>query len=219
MKTPRGLSHLLFVLMVTTVCAAFLRADIRWENTSVELSAAPGDQQVVAEYKFRVTGDAPLRIEKVDTGCGCASEELDKREFAPGEAGSLKIRFEVGDREGVFRTPMLVRWKQGQVQREDTLILEVRAPVVLTFSRRVLVFAKPMEVQTLQVTANPDLGLTLSLGAIVGGYDAKLKAGPGGEHTLLVTAGKELYNGFVEIVAKRDRKVVKTARVFLRLQQ
>lgn len=216
MTTPRRVSHVLIVMMI---CAASLRAEIAWDKSRVAIKAEPGQDYVVVEYPFTVTGDASLAIEKVDTGCSCASEILERTLFARGDKGTLKIRFTIGDREGLFTTPMLVKWKQGEVVQEDQLLLEVDIPVLAKLSRRVLVFKKgDRKAQSITIEPNRDLGLTVGLGETIGGYKTRLKSDEG-RYTLTVTPEREATNGFVEVQARRGGAVVKTWRVFLRVPQ
>lgn len=216
--TPRRVSHVLFAVMM--ICAASLRAEIAWQATEVSVVAKPGEREIVAEYQFEVKGEGALAIEKVDTGCSCATEVLERTLFARGDKGTLKIRFAVGDREGLFSNPMLVKWKQGEVVQEDALLLKVDIPVVASLSRRVLVFAPgSRKAQTIEIGANQELGITIGLGEVVGGYKAKLRNEKSGRYTLSVTPGEELYNGFVEVQARRKGEVLKTWRVFLRVRQ
>ncbi|MFZ2146696.1 MAG: DUF1573 domain-containing protein [Sedimentisphaerales bacterium] len=45
------------------------------------------------EFRFTNTGEGMLRIGQVDKTCGCTPFSLDKTEYAPGESGTLKVRY------------------------------------------------------------------------------------------------------------------------------
>jgi len=47
----------------------------------------------LCEFKFANTGNGILRITEVGKTCGCTPFELAKTEYAPGESGTLKVRY------------------------------------------------------------------------------------------------------------------------------
>jgi hypothetical protein len=52
------------------------------------------------EFNFTNTGDKLLKITKVSKTCGCTPYTLDKKEYAPGESGVLKVSYKAGSRPG-----------------------------------------------------------------------------------------------------------------------
>lgn len=47
----------------------------------------------LCEFRFRNTGSGILKIDEVDRICGCTPFLLEKREYAPGETGTLKVQY------------------------------------------------------------------------------------------------------------------------------
>lgn len=45
-------------------------------------------------FKFKNTGNAELVINRVQSTCGCTVPELEKKEYAPGEEGIVKVAFQ-----------------------------------------------------------------------------------------------------------------------------
>lgn len=45
------------------------------------------------EYRFTNTGNAVLKIDRFHTPCGCTVPQLDKKEYLPGESGSVTVRY------------------------------------------------------------------------------------------------------------------------------
>ncbi|MCK4292081.1 MAG: DUF1573 domain-containing protein [Planctomycetes bacterium] len=43
------------------------------------------------QFKFTNNGRAPLKITNVKSTCGCAVAKLEKKEYAPGESGTIKV--------------------------------------------------------------------------------------------------------------------------------
>lgn len=52
------------------------------------------------EFNFTNTGDDLLKITKVSKTCGCTPYTLAKKKYAPGESGTLKVRYNTGRRPG-----------------------------------------------------------------------------------------------------------------------
>ena len=48
------------------------------------------------EFRFTNTGRGPLKITNVRRTCGCTVFELDRKEYAPGEAGVVKVSYTAG---------------------------------------------------------------------------------------------------------------------------
>lgn len=45
------------------------------------------------EFKFTNTGNAPLKIEEIQEACSCTVHNLKKREYAPGESGTITVGY------------------------------------------------------------------------------------------------------------------------------
>ncbi len=52
----------------------------------------PGTNHL-CEFRFKNTGNAVLKIGEVSKTCGCTPFSLDKTEYAPGEIGTLRVRY------------------------------------------------------------------------------------------------------------------------------
>jgi len=52
----------------------------------------PGTENI-CKFKFKNIGSELLKIEKVTKSCGCTPFELKKTEYAPGEQGELKVKY------------------------------------------------------------------------------------------------------------------------------
>jgi len=66
----------------------------------------PGTK-TIGEFKFANTGDGLLKITRVKECCGF-STRLSKREYAPGETGTLIAEYHAGPRAGVMRRQIVV---------------------------------------------------------------------------------------------------------------
>src|SRR2546425_3909723 len=76
------------------------RAELKWEQTSVELHPTPADKQAVGHFKYQNTGKTPVHFKSVHASCGCTTAQTQKDEVPPGEKGEITATFNIGDRTG-----------------------------------------------------------------------------------------------------------------------
>lgn len=76
------------------------RAELKWEQTAVELHPAPADKQAIGHFKYQNTGKTPVRFKSVHASCGCTTAQTQKEEVPPGEKGEITATFNIGDRTG-----------------------------------------------------------------------------------------------------------------------
>ena len=69
---------------------------ISFEKTVCDLSEVGQGTKNTCEFKFTNTGRGPLKITNVRRTCGCTVFELDRKEYAPGEAGVVKVSYTAG---------------------------------------------------------------------------------------------------------------------------
>jgi hypothetical protein len=90
---------LIFVLLSIFLCAR-ARAELKWEQTTLELNPAVGDKEAVGHFKYQNAGDKPIRFKSVRTSCGCTAAQSQREEVPPGEKGEITATFKIGDRTG-----------------------------------------------------------------------------------------------------------------------
>ena len=105
MRISIPLASLCLVLAVT----APARAALTWENTTAELHPTLADKTAVAHFKYKNTGDKPVKILSVDASCGCTTAALEKNEVGPNETGEIAATFTIGNRTGVQNKKITVR--------------------------------------------------------------------------------------------------------------
>jgi hypothetical protein len=127
---------------------------ITFESTTHDFSNVNPASNLTCEFKFTNTGDSLLEITDVRATCGCTVPTLDKKEYAPGETGIIKVNFA----PGVYTVPVT---KQIHVvsndAKEPELILTLKANVV----KKVLIDPDPIMLSLKQPNAGcPDITLT-----------------------------------------------------------
>jgi Protein of unknown function (DUF1573) len=75
-------------------------AELKWEQTTVELHPALGDKEAVGHFKYQNSGSTPIRFKSVRTSCGCTAAQSQREEVPPSEKGEITATFKIGDRTG-----------------------------------------------------------------------------------------------------------------------
>src|SRR5437016_8014327 len=76
------------------------RAELKWEQTTLDLHPAVGDKTAVAHFKYQNTGTTPVHFKSVKASCGCTTTQSQKEVVNPGEKGEIIATFNIGDRTG-----------------------------------------------------------------------------------------------------------------------
>jgi hypothetical protein len=120
-----------FFLVVALSAAALStsRADLVFEQTSLELHPAVGDEKAVGHFKYQNKGDKTIAIKSVTTSCGCTAASA-KQSAEPGEKGEVTATFNVGDRNGTQQKAITVT-TDDPAHPVTTLNLKVVIPQVL----------------------------------------------------------------------------------------
>src|SRR6266516_4940372 len=84
-------------------------ASLVWENPEVDLHPTLSDKTAVAHFKYKNTGDQPVKITAVQPSCGCTTAAPPKDAIAPGESGEIVATFNIGDRSGEQTKTIRVR--------------------------------------------------------------------------------------------------------------
>jgi hypothetical protein len=73
---------------------------IKFENTLVDFGDIKPDSKNDANYTFTNVGKVNLKIVDIQKTCGCTVFELTKREYAPGESGTIKVEYSASKQAG-----------------------------------------------------------------------------------------------------------------------
>ena len=87
-------------IFVLIALAQGARAELKWEQTSVELHPGFSDKQAVAHFKYENVGKTPIHFRSVHASCGCTTAQTQKDEVPPGEKGEITATFNIGGRTG-----------------------------------------------------------------------------------------------------------------------
>src|SRR6266480_7184255 len=87
-------------ILVLIALAEGAHAELKWEQTLVELHPAFSDKQAVAHFKYENVGKTPVHFKSVHSSCGCTTAQTQKDEVPPGEKGEITATFNIGGRIG-----------------------------------------------------------------------------------------------------------------------
>lgn len=90
----------IFVFSLWILIAMSARAELKWEQTQVELHPAAGDKQAIGHFKYQNSGGNAVHFKSVHSSCGCTVAQSQKETVAPGEKGEITATFNIGDRTG-----------------------------------------------------------------------------------------------------------------------
>ena len=69
---------------------------IKFAQTEFDFGSTFQDEKVTHEYVFENVGKSPLKIENVNTNCGCTAGKPPTGEIAPGEKSAISVTFASG---------------------------------------------------------------------------------------------------------------------------
>ncbi|MCX6970804.1 MAG: DUF1573 domain-containing protein [Verrucomicrobia bacterium] len=113
-------------------------AGLVWETTYREIRVPANEKELFADFGFKNTGTAPLDIASLETSCGCTVAKIDKKQIAPGEAGAVHVRFDIGSRKGEQVKGIVVKTSD---RTRQTLVLRVLIQDPVAFSQREFVWS------------------------------------------------------------------------------
>jgi hypothetical protein len=125
-------THILTFAMSFIVCLT-ARAELKWEQSMVELHPARGDKQAIGHFKYQNVGKAPVHFKSVHASCGCTAAQTQKDQVAPGEKGEITATFNIGDRTGTQVKTVTVETDEA-VNQKTVLTLRAIIPTELEIS-------------------------------------------------------------------------------------
>src|SRR5437870_7065471 len=105
-----------------TALAQGARAELKWEQTSVDLQPALGDKQAVAHFKYENVGKTPVHFTSVHASCGCTAAQTQREQVAPGEKGEVTATFNIGGRTGTQVKTVTVQTDDPDPSRTTTVL-------------------------------------------------------------------------------------------------
>jgi hypothetical protein len=92
----------LFIVITNSKLTASLRSPkIIFKEESHNFGSVPRGPEIQYNFKFTNKGNATLKIERVQTSCGCTGATVgEKTEYKKNESGEIKVNFNTQGRSG-----------------------------------------------------------------------------------------------------------------------
>jgi hypothetical protein len=149
--------------IVGTLLALVLpaRAALEWETREADLHPKISDETAVGHFKYKNTGDKPVKITAVKPSCGCTTAALPKDVVAPGESGEITATFHIGDRVGMQTKTIHVTTDEKD-DKGTVLTLKADVPQVLAVTPTFLYWSKtqPLTPRTIDAKVGGDFAVT-----------------------------------------------------------
>jgi hypothetical protein len=104
------------------------QAEITFENTVHDFGDVLGKSKNTCEFKFKNTGTGELKIGDVRSTCGCTAFELSKKDYLPGESGTIKVQYSAPVRPGTAQKHLYV---PSNAKNNPRVELTVKANIIL----------------------------------------------------------------------------------------
>lgn len=83
------------------LAAGTARAELTWNNKTVELKADARTTVLEAKFHFTNAGKQAVDVRQIESDCGCTTADLEKRHYEPGESGDIVARYTIGNHVGL----------------------------------------------------------------------------------------------------------------------
>ncbi len=146
------------VTIVTTFLSfaqSALAAELEWNQTKVEMELKPNQMEARAEFVVTNKGEKTVRIDRIQTSCGCTGSILDRKSIKPGESSTIIGTFEKGNRQGLNHNRLQVFLK-GQDEPVETLHMIVQVPRLIKVSPAIIYWSPSSNKTARQVQINLD---------------------------------------------------------------
>jgi hypothetical protein len=84
------------LVLVAAGAIASIGPRISFDKPDFDFGTIYQEENVTHEFTFKNAGDAPLKLGKISSSCGCTAAYPSGQEIAPGKTGSIRITFSAG---------------------------------------------------------------------------------------------------------------------------
>jgi hypothetical protein len=155
---------------------------ITFENVVHDFGTIGPGKRNTCEFKFTNTGDGLLNIMRIQTCCGVRAGS-DKKEYMPGESGTVRVRYNVPRRAGAVKKYLVV-FSNDNTRPKVTLTIKARiVPKVAYEPKKLKLLLKGEDVSCPEIRLTSVDGQPFAIksfrattSAITADYDSSLEA-------------------------------------------
>jgi Protein of unknown function (DUF1573) len=178
----------IFAFTFSMIFCLSVRAELKWEQTAVELHPAPTDKQAIGHFKYQNMGKTPVRFKSVHASCGCTTAQTQKEEVPPGGKGEITATFNIGDRTGTQVKTVTVETDEATNQK-TVLTLKAEIPQQLEITPNFVFWKqgdKP-DSKTINVKAGKDFNVKhIKVTSATPNFEAKVEEAGSGQFKINV---------------------------------
>jgi hypothetical protein len=167
------------------------RAELKWEQSTIDLHPKVGDKTAVAHFKYQNTGTTPVHFKSVKASCGCTTTQTQKEVVNPGEKGEIVATFNIGDRTGQQMKTVTVQTDDPNPTQATTLLtFKADIPQALEIKPSFVYWTNGEQPKPKKVTikASKDFPATnVTVKSNSDNFESKVEPGKAGEWTIEVT--------------------------------
>ena len=121
--------------------SSLVQAGIEFKSKLIESHAAADAESVYGDYHFKITGDKPIEIEKMDVYCSCLKAQINgdgKLIWKPGESGTIRGVFsKLGNFKGTVDKDIKIYLKGDPKDKPSVnLVFRVHVPVLFEIGQK-----------------------------------------------------------------------------------
>ena len=180
---------LTFTLSIFLCVAA--RAELKWEQNTIDLHPAVGDKTAVAHFKYENVGKTPVHFKSVKASCGCTTTQSQKEVVNPGDKGEIVATFNIGDRTGQQMKTVTVQTDDPNPTQATTILtLKVTIPQALEIKPTFIYWqsGEAPKSKKISIKASKDFpAKSITVKSNSQNFESKVEPGSAGEWTIEVT--------------------------------
>jgi hypothetical protein len=109
------MKKLMIVALLSLTAVAFAKSTIKFKNTTVDFGEVSSGKIVDIVFEFENAGDEVLLIKNVIPSCGCTTAALTKKDYQPGEKGTIVSKFNTSGYNGKVIKTITVASNDGEM--------------------------------------------------------------------------------------------------------
>ena len=147
----------LCALLAWSSCLVLLRAgELTFEEKTIDLTAAPDQELVKADFAFESTGDEPAVIRRYDAPCSCLEAQISdggRLTWQAGEQGKVRALFKTGNFRGTVPKQIAILMDDGE---RHELTVNLTIPELLKIEPKTLKWAQdgPVEKKCFEISVD-----------------------------------------------------------------
>jgi hypothetical protein len=131
-----------------------------WQADKLTVTTAPFQATQDVVFAFKNNSAKPVALLDLQTNCDCLDATADQKTYAPGAAGTIKARFTIGDRSGLYERIITVVTDEGT--SPVRLLVRIEVPEVADLAPRSVSWPVKADATEKTVEITPATGLEIT---------------------------------------------------------